>query len=818
MRLISLALKNFRQHADTKLEFRPGLTGIIGPNGAGKTTILEAIAWAVYGAPAVRGTKDTLRFNRAAGRSAVRAELEFELRGERYRVERTPRNAELYRVEQSEPIAAGINEVTRQLTRRLGMTRQEFFNTYFTGQKELQFLAAMGPTERARFLSQVLGYERLRAAQGMVREQRKVLKGQVEELRRTLGDAEEIKQAREAAETRLKESQAALRDTEQRQTGAASRLAELEPAWNELQTARERDHQLHEELRVAQTRLEGVLKEQKEAETELASLAEAGQQLSALRSEVRPLEELREGEEQLRQLAEAESRRIRLEKLLADQRTRVAALAKKVAEQEEKGRARGEIAERLVVQEEECERAEARREEVTTHWERDKEDARANLRILRGQAEELKTQIEQLKSQGPEGACPTCKRPLGSEYDQVLQLVRGQYEEVVQDGKWHHKRLDQLESEPDEVIAVREQLSKAREERERFKSELAAADSAISQAVALKSELAVEEEEARSMAGELAALPEGYDAERHATVRADLERLREIEKRITQLETRLERQPAVRSTKAKAEEEERQISAQSDALEQGRAELGFSEEIYRSVATEYEEARAALEGARLELERVRGEAEAARQAADAARHAEKEFRQISQSIAERQREYRLHNELDEALGDLRHELNDRVRPELSEIASVFLAELTDGRYDQIEINRDFDVVVLDAGEEKPVISGGEEDLTNLVLRLAVSQMIADRAGQTLSLLIFDEVFGGLDEQRRENVVRLLQRLQDHFEQMILITHIESIREGMDQVTRVTFDERTGMSMVRDESPGASSESLLSEDLTALVGN
>jgi exonuclease SbcC len=306
--------------------------------------------------------------------------------------------------------------------------------------------------------------------------------------------------------------------------------------------------------------------------------------------------------------------------------------------------------------------------------------------------------------------------------------------------------------------------------------------------------------------------------EHHATVKTELERLREIEKRITQLETRLERQPAVRSTKAEAEEEERQISAQSDALEQGRAELGFSEEIYRSVATEYEEARAALEGARLELERVRGEAEAARQAADAARQAEKEFRQISQSIAERQREYRLHNELDEALGDLRHELNDRVRPELSEIASVFLAELTDGRYNQIEINRDFDVVVLDAGEEKPVISGGEEDLTNLVLRLAVSQMIADRAGQTLSLLIFDEVFGGLDEQRRENVVRLLQQLQDHFEQMILITHIESIREGMDQVTRVTFDERTGMSVVRDESPGASSESLLSEDLTALVGN
>jgi exonuclease SbcC len=65
------------------------------------------------------------------------------------------------------------------------------------------------------------------------------------------------------------------------------------------------------------------------------------------------------------------------------------------------------------------------------------------------------------------------------------------------------------------------------------------------------------------------------------------------------------------------------------------------------------------------------------------------------------------------------------------------------------------------------------------------------------------------------VVRLLQRLQDRFEQVILITHIESIREGVDQVARVTYDERTGVSVVRDESPGAGPEDLV-EDLAALV--
>src|SRR2546430_1581921 len=37
MQLLRLRLVNFRQHADTELEFGPGITGIIGPNGSGKT-------------------------------------------------------------------------------------------------------------------------------------------------------------------------------------------------------------------------------------------------------------------------------------------------------------------------------------------------------------------------------------------------------------------------------------------------------------------------------------------------------------------------------------------------------------------------------------------------------------------------------------------------------------------------------------------------------------------------------------------------------------------------------------------------------------
>jgi exonuclease SbcC len=137
-----------------------------------------------------------------------------------------------------------------------------------------------------------------------------------------------------------------------------------------------------------------------------------------------------------------------------------------------------------------------------------------------------------------------------------------------------------------------------------------------------------------------------------------------------------------------------------------------------------------------------------------------------------------------------------MRPELSELASAFLTDLTDSRYTELELDDKYRIVVLEDGVPKPVISGGEEDLANLVLRLAISQMIAERAGQAFSLLVLDEIFGSLDETRRHNVVELLRGLQDRFEQVILITHIESVRDGLDQVIEVHFDENSGAATVK----------------------
>ena len=67
--------------------------------------------------------------------------------------------------------------------------------------------------------------------------------------------------------------------------------------------------------------------------------------------------------------------------------------------------------------------------------------------------------------------------------------------------------------------------------------------------------------------------------------------------------------------------------------------------------------------------------------------------------------------------------------------------------------------------------------------------------------MLDEVFGSLDDQRRANVVELLRRLQDRFEQVIVITHIDAVRDGLDRVLEVSVDDETGRAIVEQRDGG-----------------
>jgi exonuclease SbcC len=289
-----------------------------------------------------------------------------------------------------------------------------------------------------------------------------------------------------------------------------------------------------------------------------------------------------------------------------------------------------------------------------------------------------------------------------------------------------------------------------------------------------------------------------YDAARHEAVKKLLERLEPIDARAKKLAVQIEREPRIIEQRDAVAIRLAGVDVRLRELAERREKIVFSEQSFTDLRAKYDAAVADYRAAELGGVQAQSELAAAHDAFEAAERAKAELAKNEARLAELTRDRRLHEELDRAFTEIRGDLNVELRPEISDLASRFIRELTDGRYSDIELDEQYNIIVLEDGIPKPVISGGEEDLANLVLRLAISEMIAERAGQTFSLLILDEIFGSLDETRRHNVIDLLRRLQDRFEQVILITHIESVREGLDRVVSVRYDEETGTSRVDSE--------------------
>jgi exonuclease SbcC len=808
MRLNSLHLTNFRQHVDTHIDFSTGITGIIGPNGSGKSTLLEAIAWALYGAPAARGKRESIRSYRAGPRAAVNVELEFELGAHRYRVSRGLTNAELYLDGASSPIATSISAVTDVLARRLGMNRDEFFHTYFTGQKELSVMAAMGPTERGQFLSRVLGYERLRAAQDLARERRKTLLAEATGLRAGMPDAEVVQGALADAKTRIAESTRKANDFGVRRTAARRAVEEIAPKWESTQRDRERSQALAAESRVADGELAAVEREVARIDRELGDAATARAELDGVATELVPLPSLEAELKELDRSAAEAGRKRTLTETEATLAKEIAQLRERASKIEVTPALETEVTASLKQSRESLDETQRALEAAQTDWVRDKQEAETKRQALIEQLKDVRAQRDQIVELGEGGICPICARPLGTHFRSVLDVLDNQIETITVDGKYFRARIDQLAAVPPEITTLvdrRRELTDTATKLERRVVEIQAGLRALS---TIQADLVAKDERHTTVANELAGLAVNYDAARHGDVRAHVDRLAPLAVRATKLAAQLEREPVLveERTTVRAKLDEIQLR-RADAARQTQA-LGFSEDAFNALRGRVDAAEGELRSAELAAVGAETELVAAKTALTAAEQARAELARAEERLAVLGRDRRLHDELDRAFSDLRTELNVAMRPEISDLASRYIRELTDGRYTEFELDDDYQIVLLEGGIPQPVISGGEEDLANLVLRLAISEMIAERAGQPFSLLVLDEVFGSLDEVRRQNVVGLLQRLPDRFEQIILITHIEAMREApFDRMLTVTYDDEAERSRV-DTGPARGVEPML----------
>jgi exonuclease SbcC len=138
-----------------------------------------------------------------------------------------------------------------------------------------------------------------------------------------------------------------------------------------------------------------------------------------------------------------------------------------------------------------------------------------------------------------------------------------------------------------------------------------------------------------------------------------------------------------------------------------------------------------------------------------------------------------------------------VRSRIEGDVGRILSDITAGRYDRVLIDDDFGLLIRDIDNDYPVerFSGGEQDDIAVALRIALSRYLATlHQVPEPTFLIFDEIFGSQDEERRNNLLFALRSIESHFPQILLISHIPELQGefahtllielGSDQVSRI----------------------------------
>jgi exonuclease SbcC len=373
-------------------------------------------------------------------------------------------------------------------------------------------------------------------------------------------------------------------------------------------------------------------------------------------------------------------------------------------------------------------------------WREELSQVKAEREAVMRQVEQMTGKVSKVGALQAGGECPTCSQPLGETFEAVHSHLVKERDELL-------GRIDQLKS-------------------------IEAGKSTPSAAVEQKREHIAE-------------------AQRNA------ERLRAKEAELLKCQQLEQRAEDVRKNQQSIEIEIRSAQENLDRAQQKLKECNFIEEEYVKEKGAHDAAQRLLEVAR--LQRVRLEGEVNTHAALVTRSKEdlERFDDRQSELEKIRREVRLFDECDRIVSDFRRYVNASIRPRMAELASEYLTDLTDGRYSAVELAEDFTPTVVEDGEAKRVISGGEEDILNLCMRIALSHMLAERAGQHFSLLLLDEVFGSLDEGRRGNVLALLEKLRRRFEQIIIITHLDDIKDGVQHLIQVEYDEGEGCARIAD---------------------
>lgn len=396
------------------------------------------------------------------------------------------------------------------------------------------------------------------------------------------------------------------------------------------------------------------------------------------------------------------------------------------------------------------------------------------------------------------------EKTFAEEQQQQLQMLEHKLAELG----FSPDELERLEGELDQLQgweAKYNELEKARNRLKELDEELG---SASQKAVELQQELAEHEfgehqQKLRQLRSRMAELE--YDQKQHKQIKSEWDRLKDAPVQFERLEQArkqlqncekelhdLQRQHTeLESAYRKLDNQIEELESQLSSLEQVKATLAELETVLRDLGRAHE---------RLVTEKA-----AYQSKIDNCRELRRQLRETRSLLRQASREKTLYQHLSEAFGKngIQALIIENAIPELEATANDMLARLTGNTtHITIESQREkksggtietLDIKISDALGTRAyeLYSGGEAFRVNFALRVALSKMLARRAGTKLRTLVIDEGFGTQDEEGLMHLVEAIQSISDEFDKIMVVTHLDRLKGAFPVHIAVTKVPETG---------------------------
>lgn len=132
--------------------------------------------------------------------------------------------------------------------------------------------------------------------------------------------------------------------------------------------------------------------------------------------------------------------------------------------------------------------------------------------------------------------------------------------------------------------------------------------------------------------------------------------------------------------------------------------------------------------------------------------------------------------IEEAIPEIEQEANFLLSRLTNNQAQIFIDSLRDLKKGGTK--ETLDIKISDQAGIRPyeLFSGGEAFRIDFALRIAISKLLARRAGTALQTLIIDEGFGSQDEEGLGHIMDALHKIQDDFSKIIIVSHLPTMKD------------------------------------------